>query len=172
MASKYLQYINQIIKITGYVEKELKETMKNEDLIQLLEIKKSLVYFSASLKAIGSTLNKMSRGRYIKLDEDEGELLEDVIIEMKQAAEMSEIYMDRLSSSMETFSSLISNNMNVVMKILASITLILSMPTIISGIYGMNNPDIPGMNSCIYPFIIMGLLVFVTWYALRKKDMI
>lgn len=172
MAGKYLQYINQIIKITGSVEEELKETMKNEDLIQLLEIKKSLVYFSASLKSISSMLSKMSRGRHIKLDEDESELLEDTIIEIKQAAEMSEIYMDILSSSMETFSSLISNNMNVVMKILASITLILSIPTIISGIYGMNNPGIPFMDNWIFPFVLMLISILITWYILRKKDMI
>ena len=172
MASKYLQYINQIIKITGHVEEELKRTMQNEELIQLLEIKKSLVYFSASLKSISGMLGKMSRGRFIKLNEEENDLLEDNIIEIKQAAEMSEIYLNILSSSMEAFSSLISNNLNVVMKILASITLILSIPTIISGVYGMNNPGIPFMDNWWFPFALMGISIFITWLILRRKDMI
>ena len=162
MAGKYLQYINQIIKITGHVEEQLKRTMQNEELIQLLEIKKSLVYFSASLKSISGMLGKMSRGRYIKLDEDEADLLEDNVIEIRQAAEMSEIYLNILSSSMEAFSSLISNNLNVVMKILASITLILSIPTIVSGVYGMNNPGIPFMDNWWFPFALMGVSIFVT----------
>lgn len=172
IASKYLQYINQIIKITGHVEEELKETMRNEDLVQLLEIKKSLVYFSASIKAISSVIGKMSRKRHFSLNEEDAELLEDVAIEMRQAAEMSEIYMNILSSSMEAYSSLISNNLNVVMKILASITLILSIPTIVSGIYGMNNPGIPFMDRWEIPFILMGVAIVITWAVLKKKDML
>ena len=172
MAVKYLQYINQIIKITGHVEEELKETMKNEDLVQLLEIKKSLVYFSASLKSIGAMLGKISRGRHIKINEEDSELLEDIVIEIRQAAEMSEIYLSILSSSMEAFSSLISNNMNDVMKILASITLILSIPTIISGIYGMNNPGIPFMDNWWFPFALMFASIVITWIILKKKDML
>jgi len=173
MAGKYLRYLNQIIKIIGHVEEELKATMRNEELIQLLEIEKSLVYFSASLKSISGMLGKMSRGKYlVELESEDRELLEDIIIEIKQAAEMSEIYLNILSSTMEAFSSLISNNLNVVAKILASVAIIMTIPTIVSGIYGMNNPGIPGMDDWWIPFIAMAVGMVVTWWILKRKDMI
>lgn len=172
MAGKYLQYLNQINRITQHVEEELKKSMKNKELIQFLEIEKSLVYFSASLKSIGIMLGRIARGKYVKLDEEENELLEDVTIEIKQAMEMSEIYLHILSGIMDAFSSIISNNLNVVMKILASITLILSIPTIISGIYGMNNPGIPMMEYWWFPFILSFASMFITWAILKRKNMI
>ena len=172
MAGKYLQYLKQINKITERVEEKLKKTQKNEELMQFLEIEKSLVYFSASLRSIRGMIGKIRRGKYIKFNEEEHELIEDLSIEFTQAQEMSEIYMSILSSTMDTFSSVISNNLNVVMKILASITLISSMPTIISGIYGMNNPGIPLMEYWWAPFIIMGVLSFGVWAILKKKSML
>lgn len=172
MAGKYLQYLKQINKITERVEEKLKRTMKNEELMQFLEIEKSLVYFTASLRSIRGMIGKVRRGKYVKFNEEELELVEDISIEFTQAQEMSEIYMSILSSTMDTFSSVISNNLNVVMKILASITLILSMPTIISGIYGMNNPGIPGDKFWQVPFVLMGVSMLVTWAILKKKDMI
>ncbi len=172
MAGKYLQYLKQINKITERVEDKLKKTMKNEELMQFLEIEKSLVYFSASLRSIRGMIGKIRRGKYIKLTEEEHELIEDLSIEFTQAQEMSEIYMSILSSTMDTFSSVISNNLNVVMKILASITLILSIPTIISGIYGMNNPGIPLMGYWWAPFIIMIVSSFGAWAILKKKNML
>ncbi len=172
MANKYLKYLNQINRITQHVEEKLKKSMKNKDLIQFLEIEKSLVYFSASLKSIGIMLGKIYRSKYIKLDEADSELLEDVTIEFKQALEMSEIYLNILTGTMDAFSSVISNNLNIVMKILASITLILSIPTIISGIYGMNNPGIPLMEYWWAPFIIMIVSSFAAWAILKKKNMI
>ncbi len=172
MASKYLQYLNQINRITQHVEDELKKSMKNKELIQFLEIEKSLVYFSASLKSIGIMLGRIARGKYLKLDEDDSELLEDATIEFKQAMEMSEIYLNILSGTMDAFSSIISNNLNVVMKILASITLILSIPTIISGIYGMNNPGIPLMEYWWFPFALSFVAMFITWAILKRKNMI
>lgn len=172
MAGKYLQYLNQINRITQHVEEELKKSMKNKELIQFLEIEKSLVYFSASLKSIGIMLGRITRGKYIKLDEEENELLEDVTIEIKQAMEMSEIYLHILSGIMDAFSSIISNNLNVVMKILASITLILSIPTIVSGIYGMNNPGIPLMEYWWFPFVLSFVSMFITWAILKRKNML
>ena len=172
MAGKYLQYLKQINKITERVEEKLKKTMKNEELMQFLEIEKSLVYFSASLRSIRGMIGKIRRGKYINFNEEEHELIEDLSIEFTQAQEMSEIYMSILSSTMDTFSSVISNNLNVVMKILASITLILSIPTIISGIYGMNNPGIPLMEYWWAPFIIMLASSYGAWAILKKKNML
>ena len=97
--------------------------MKNSELLQLMDMEKSLVYFSSSLKSNELTLEKIMRGRVVKLYEEDQDLLEDVLIEVKQAVDMSGIYLDILSSTMESFASLISNNLNMVMKVLASITL-------------------------------------------------
>ncbi len=172
VAGKYLKYLKQINKITEHVEEELKKSMKNKELIQFLEIEKSLVYFSASLKSIGVMLGRMGRGKYINLNEEQSELLEDVIIEIKQATEMSEIYLNILNGTMDAFASIISNNLNIVMKVLASITLILSIPTIISGIYGMNNPRIPMIEYWWFPLGLSAISMFVTWIILKHKNMI
>ena len=170
-ASKYLQYLNQINRRSDRVETELKKSMKNQELIQLLEIEKSLVYFSSSLKAISATLEKIMRGRYIKLYEDDQELLEDVMIEIKQAMEMSEICLNILTSTMDASASIISNNLNIVMKILASITLIMSIPTIISGLYGMN-VDLPFTEYPWLPWVASVVSMIIAWVILRRKDMI
>lgn len=172
MVVKYLQYLNQINKITNHVEEKLIISMKNEDLIQFLEIEKSLVYFSSSLKSMGMMLGKISRGRYIKLSDKESEFLEDVSIEIKQATEMSEIYLNILSGTMDAFASIISNNLNIVMKILASITIILSVPTIVSGIYGMNNPGIPMMGYWWFPFVLSIVAMIIIGMILKKKNML
>lgn len=172
MANKYLQYLNQIDKITHNVERELKTSMKNKEIIQLLEIEKSLVYFSSSLKSNNNTLEKVLRGRYIKLYDEDQDLLEDVLIEIKQGIEMSNIYINILSGTMDAFASIISNNLNIVMKVLASITLIFSIPTVVSGIYGMNNPGIPMMEHWWFPFLLSGVLMLVSTYILRKHDML
>lgn len=172
MANKYLQYLNQIDKISGHVEKELRKSMKNKELIQLLEIEKSLVYFSSSLKAAKVTLEKIMRGRHLKLYEEDQDLLDDVMIEIKQAIEMSDIYLNILSGTMDAFASIISNNLNIVMKILASITLILSIPTIISGIYGMNTPNFPLMDCWWFPVVLSLSLMLIAGIALKKKHML
>ncbi len=172
MASKYLQYLNQINRISDHIETELKRSMKNQELIQLLEIEKSLVYFSSSLKSTKITLEKIMRGRYIKLYEDDQDLLEDVIIEFKQAIEMSDICLNILSSTMDASASIISNNLNIVMKILASITLIMSIPTIVSGFYGMNDMPLPLTQFPWFPWVISFVLMAIAAIVLRKKDML
>ena len=170
VATRYLQYLKQIDKISGHVEKELRKSMKNKELIQLLEISKSLVYFSSSLKADEITMEKMMRGRYVKLYEEDQELLDDVIIELKQAIEMSSIYLNILSGTMDAFASVISNNLNIVMKVLASITLIMSIPTIISGLYGMNVGNIPIQNFW-FPVGLSVALMLAAAFVLYKKKM-
>ena len=140
---RYLQYLKQIDKISKDVEKQLHKSMKNQELIQLLDLEKSLVYFSTSLKANEATIKKLSRGRIIKLYEDDEDLLEDVLVEVSQAIEMSNIYSNILSGTMDAFASIISNNLNIVMKYLATFTIILSVPTMIASFYGMNVAGIP-----------------------------
>ena len=130
-AGKYLQYLKQIDKLSGYAEAQLQKSMKNKEL-------KSLVYFSTSLKSTESVLEKILRGRVIKLYEEDQELLEDVLIEVKQAIEMSSIYSNILSGTRDAFASVISNNMNTVMKVLTVLTIIMEVPTIVFSFYGMN----------------------------------
>ena len=138
IAARYLQYLKQIDKISNYVEGKMYLSMKNKGLIQLLGLEKSLVYFSTSLKANEGVLEKLMRGRFLKLYEDDQDLLDDVIIEVKQAIEMTGIYSNILSGTMDTFASIISNSLNIVMKRMTTITIIIAVPTIVFSFYGMN----------------------------------
>ena len=136
-----------------------------------------MVYFSSSLKANEATLEKIMRGRYIKLYGEDQELLEDVLIEIRQAIEMSNIQMNILTNTMDAFASIISNNLNIVMRILASITLIMSIPTIISGIYGMNiglptGSVIPFDDVWWKPVGLAAALTIVAAFILKKKNML
>ena len=155
------------------IEKRLHKSMKNRELIQLHSLEKSLVYFSTSLKANEVTLEKMLKLEIMQKYEDDQDVLEDVIIENKQAIEMTDIYSNILSSTMDFFASVISNNLNIVMKVLASVTILMAIPTIIGGIFGMNvalplqdNPN--GFEIIIFLTI---LLTGVTAFILYKKDM-
>ncbi len=141
-AGKYLQYLKQIDKLSNYVESQLQKSMKNKELIQLLGLEKSLVYFSTSLKSTESVLEKILRGRVIKLYEEDQDLLEDVLIEVKQAIEMSSIYSNILSGTRDAFASVISNNLNIVMKVLTVMTIVMEVPTVVFSFYGMN-VDLP-----------------------------
>lgn len=138
IAARYLQYLKQIDKISNYVEGTLYKSMKNKGLIQLLGLEKSLVYFSTSLKSNEAVLEKLMRGRYLKLYEEDQDLLDDVLIEVKQAIEMTNIYSNILSGTMDTFASIISNNLNIVMKRMTTFTIIIAVPTIVFSFYGMN----------------------------------
>lgn len=138
VAQSFLVRLKHINKMSTHVESELHKSMKNKELFQLLALEKSLVYFSTSLKANEITLEKILRGRVIKLYEEDQELLEDVLIEFKQAIEMSNIYSTILSGTMDAFASIISNNLNIVMKVLTIITTLMAIPTMIFSYYGMN----------------------------------
>ena len=171
IAAKYLQYLKQIYRISDQVELELRRSMRNTELLQFMDIQKSLVYFSSSLKGNELTMEKIMRGRVIKLYEEDQDLLEDVLIEDKQAIDMSITQLNILSNSMDAFASMISNNLNMVMKVLASLTLIVSIPTVISGLYGMNVEGLP------YPYfwvtiVIMAVCMFLAYLILKKKAML
>lgn len=171
IANRYLQYLKQIDKISSYVERQLHQSMRNKELIQLLDLEKSLVYFSTSLKANEVTFEKIQRGRILKLYDEDQDLLEDVLIEIKQAIEMSNIYSNILSGTMDAFASIISNNLNIVMKILTSITILMAVPTMIASFYGMNVQGLPLAQYYYFPvglsLVITGLAAFV----LHKKGL-
>lgn len=171
-STKYLQYLRQIDKASTQVEMALHKSLKNRELIQMLKLEKSLVFFSTSLKANESVLEKMLKTSFIKRYPDDEELLEDVIIENKQAIEMAAIYSYILSGTMDAFASVISNNLNIVMKFLAAVTIILSVPTLIASLWGMN-VDVPFEHTPGGFLIATGVAILltgvVTWILWRRK---
>ena len=171
VANRYLQYLKQIDKISNYVETELRESMKNSELLQLLDIEKSLVYFSSSLKGNEITLEKVMRGRVIKLYDEDQDLLEDVLIEVKQAIEMSNIHLNILSGTMDAFASVISNNLNIVMKALTSLALLFAVPAVITGVYGMNVSGLP-LPSFWFPIALSAVCIAAAYWLLRRKKML
>ncbi len=169
----YLQYLKQIDKKSSNIEIELHKSMKNKELIELLDLEKSLVYFSTSLKSNAIVLEKLLRFDFIKKYPDDTELLEDTIIENKQAIEMAKIYSDILSGTMDAFASIISNNLNIVMKLLTSITIVMAIPTIVSSFWGMN-VDVPFQNSpfgFIYVIGVAAISCIVITIAMHRRKM-
>ena len=173
-ASHYLTYLKQINKETEIAESILKTSMRNRQLLKLLSLEKSLVYFTTSLKSNELVMEKTLRGKILKLYEEDGDILEDAIVENKQAIEMSKIYSDILNGTMDAYASIISNNLNGVMKFLTSITIILAIPTLIASLWGMNVP-VPFQHNP-YGFIILSLIcILVTLIAillLKKRDLL
>ena len=137
-ASMYLRYLRIIDKKSEQIEEKLHLSTRNQELMELLELEKSLVYFTTSLRSNEMVLEKLLKVESIKKYPEDTELLDDVIIENKQAIEMANIYSGILSGTMDAFASVISNNLNIVMKFLATITIVMSIPTMVSSFYGMN----------------------------------
>ena len=173
-SSSYLTYLKLINRETDVAENRLKDSMKNRELLKLLDLEKSLVYFITSLRANEAVMERTIKIKNIKLYEDDEDILEDAIIENKQAIEMSKIYKDILDSTMDAYSSIISNNLNEVMKLLTSITIIISIPTLIASLWGMN-VEVP-FEIAKYGFWILCAITFVvtavTIALLNKKGML
>lgn len=171
VAKRYLQYLKQIDKIYNYMERQLYKSQRNKELIQLLDLEKSLVYFNTSLKANEVTLEKILRGRIVTLYEEDHDLLEDVLIEVRQAIEMANIYSSIISGMMDAFASVISNNLNVIMKVLTSITILLTIPNIVFGFYGMNVDGLPVNQFWWFPLVCTGVIILVAAVLLKRKDL-
>ena len=139
-ATYYLQYLRMLERSIGNIEDALHRSTRNEELFKLLNLDKSLVYLSNSLRANDLVLERLMRLEAVKKYPEDEELLEDVIVENKQAIEMANVYSSILDVTMEAYSSVISNNLNAVMKILTSVTLIMTIPTMIFSFFGMNVP--------------------------------
>lgn len=173
-SSYYLTYLKQINKETEIAEYILKNSMKNKELLKLLILEKGLVYFTTSLKSNELVMEKTMKGKIVKLYDEDEDILEDAIIENRQAIEMANIYRDILNGTMDAYASIISNNLNSVMKTLTSITIILAVPTMISSFWGMN-VELP-LQASKLGFAIMILVsvlttLLATW-LLKKKDML
>lgn len=136
----YLRYLKDINRRTAIIEGELQRSVKNHELTQLLSAEKSLVYFTTSIKSNEILLEKLAARRMMRFSEEEEELLEDVLTDNKQAITMSGIYSDILSGMMDAFASVISNNLNIVMKRLTVISIVLMIPTLVVSLFGMNIP--------------------------------
>lgn len=172
-AMQFLFYLKKIDKSSSDIEQKLHQSTKNKELIEMLRLEKALVYFSTSLKANEVVLERLTRHEYIKNYAEDAELLDDVIIENKQAIEMANIYSSILSGTMDAFASIISNNLNMVMKLLASVTIILSIPTLVASFFGMN-VDMPFQvhDGPWFIYIFIGSLVLSTLvgWVFYKKD--
>jgi magnesium transporter len=169
----FLRYLREIERHTNSLEKELQKSMRNRELIRLMNVGKSLVYFSTSLRSNQAVLERLLRTRALKKFEEDEDLLEDVIIENKQAIEMAGIYTNILTGTMETSATIVSNNLNGVMKFLAAITIIMSLPTMVASFFGINVP-VP-FQTLLYPYgfmlvvtISVAISAIAIWFLYRK----
>ena len=179
-ATYFLRYLRQISKLSEEIEDQLRHDMKNSEILRLLELQKGLTYFNAAIRSNGAVLDKLLRMRnntsltpILKAYEEDEDLLEDVIIENKQAKEMVEMYSKILARLADTFSSIISNNQNLVMKFLAAMTIILAIPTVVSSFFGMNVP-VPfaeNAHGFLYVMCIAFSISIVSAYVLWHRDM-
>jgi magnesium transporter len=173
-ASVFLQYLRIIDRKSEEIEHKLHISTKNSELIELLELEKSLVYFTTSLRANEVVLEKMLKIDNIKQYPEDTELLEDVIIENKQAIEMANIYSGILSGIMGAYASVISNNLNLVMKFLATVTIVMAIPTMIASFFGMNVKGIPGSTYHFGFYAVVGVTLLISLIValiFRKKDL-
>lgn len=174
-SSSYLKALKEVNNDIAEKEAVLKKSTENKDLIELLEIEKTLVYFITSLKANELVLEKLAKGVMLPLYEGDDDLLEDAMIENKQAIEMSSIYKDILSSITDTYATIVSNNLNIAMKFLAGVTIVLSIPTMISSFLGMNVPlgNIANQENAFILVVILSLFTsLLIAYLLKKKNML
>ena len=170
----FLNMLKKLNKETEIAENVLKNSMKNKELLKLLSLEKGLVYFTTSLKSNEVVMEKTMSGNLIKLYDEDEDILEDAIIENKQAIEMAKIYRDILTGTMDAYASIISNNLNGVMKYLTSITIILAIPTMIASYWGMNVP-VPMQSSPLGFIMVVMLSVLIGMIALillKKKGLL
>jgi magnesium transporter len=161
IAAYFLRCLHAIDGAVEVLEDHLHKSLQNREVLELLKYQKSLTYFTTALKANDLVLGRLQRSRMFNQYPEDEDLLDDVTTEIEQAIEMTRISSDVLSQMMDAFASIISNNLNVVMKLLASFTVILSMPTLIASIYGMNI-DLPFQNNSLAFAILMGLALLVS----------
>ncbi len=174
IAKDYIRYISYISRDIEMFEKHMEKTMENKELMNLLEFEKSMIYFNTSIKANQTVLQKINRGKVIKLYEEDEDILEDTIIENVQAMEMIQTYSEILNGITDIFGTIVSNNLSRVMRFLTSITVIIAVPTMIASFIGMNmefpfDTSKMGFYSVVGISIIVSTIVFA-W--LRRRDML
>ncbi|HRR32534.1 MAG TPA: magnesium transporter CorA family protein [Kiritimatiellia bacterium] len=160
----YLRYLRDVRQRADMVEQDLHESISNEALMRLLNIEKSLVYFTTSLKANDILIGRLEHTRQLDIPDKDLDILEDVAVEYRQALEMATIHSNILTGTLDTFASIISNNLNNVMKYLTSITIVLMLPTLVASIYGMNI-ELPLQHSPYAFVMLMGLSILISILA-------
>jgi magnesium transporter len=172
IVQNFMEYLKEINHRRNIYEQKLYDSSRNEELVNLMRIQKSLVYFVTALRSNEMLLMKLERTNFLGLNDEEREFLNDLIVDTSQALEMANIYTNILSSTLDAFASIIANNQNQVLKRLAVITIVLTFPVLISSLFGMNVPS--GFEHSPYAFYIVALLSFVVsvmigWFFLRKR---
>jgi magnesium transporter len=172
VVQNFMEQLKEINLRRNILEQKLYDASKNEHLLQLMRIQKSLVYFVTALRSNELLFMKLQRTNFLGLTEDEKEVLEDLIVDNSQALEMSNIYSNMLTSTLDAFAGIIANNQNEVLKRLSVITIVLSFPVLVASIYGMNVP-IPYQSSKLAFYMPIGLSLFISlfigWFFLKKK---
>ncbi|MEQ1799385.1 MAG: magnesium transporter CorA family protein [Lacibacter sp.] len=168
----YMEFLKEINHKRNLLEQKLYDANRNEELLDLMRIQKSLVYFVTALRSNELLLMKLQRTHFLALNDDEDEILQDLIVDTSQALEMANTYTNILSSSLDAFASVISINQSQVMKRLTYITIMLQLPTLVASIYGMNVP-IPGQTSSFafyFPILLSVVMsVIIGIYFMRKR---
>ena len=176
VSTKYLYYLRLINKASQRVQSTLEKNMKNDAILEMLDLQKSLVYFSTSISANDAVIEKLNKGNYLKKYDEDQDVIDDASIENKQAAEMCSIYREIMNGTMEAYGTIISNNVNDIMKFLTALTLVISVPTLVASLFGMNLGGIP-WNSSNTPWgfgvvcAISVVLAVISGIFLAKKKM-
>jgi magnesium transporter len=169
----YMKFLKQINGETNQIQQALEKSTRNEELHKLLMMENCLVYFNTSLRSNEILIAKLRNSRYFKSNEVDLELVEDVIIEIKQAIEMTHVYSDILSGMMDAFASVISNNLNIVMKKLTIITIALAIPTMVASFFGMNIKNfMEDSNWAFGAIVIVAAALAVVGVALMRRNKI
>ena len=163
-ATRYLTHLREINRITEALEDQLQKSTRNREVLELLKYQKSLTYFATALRSNEVMMERVQRMQIFNYYEDDQELLEDVLTENQQAIQMTNINTEILSSMMDAFASIISNNLNAVMKVLAALTIILNLPAIVAAFYGMN-VTLPGEDHSLAFLTVIGVSIALTALA-------
>ncbi|MEN9549416.1 MAG: hypothetical protein RIR12_2007 [Bacteroidota bacterium] len=172
IVQNYMEHLKEINQRRNMLEQKLYGASRNEYLLQLMRIQKSLVYFVTALRSNEMVLMKLARTNFLGLTEEEKEFLDDLVVDNAQALEMANIYTNILSSTLDAFASIIANNQSEVLKRLSVITIVLTFPVLIASLFGMNVPS--GFEHSQYAFYIvaflsLGVALVIGWFFLRKK---
>ena len=172
IVQNFMEQLKDINMRRNTYEQKLYDASRNEHLLELMRIQKSLVYFVTALRSNEMLMMKLERTNFLGLTEEEKEILNDLIVDNSQALEMANIYTNILSSTLDAFASIIANNQNQVLKRLAIITIVLTFPVLIASLFGMNVPS--GFERSPYAFYIvaflsLGISVGIGWFFFRKK---
>src|SRR5215211_8827876 len=171
-ATRYLAHLREINRMTESIEDQLQKSTRNREVLELLKYQKSLTYFATALRSNEVMMERVQRTQIFNYYEEDQDLLEDVLTENQQAIQMTNINTEILSSMMDAFASIISNNLNSVMKALAALTIILNLPGIVAGFYGMN-VTLPGADHPLAFMVVIGIslaLTSIATFIFYKRD--